>query len=323
MRAVPARAASSNAEPSEVFPALWICSCIGLAALTTTSAPIDELVGEFLRSITLFPRGPYIDGAIWTLVVEAVFYVLIWAVLWTKCFQKLDLVATVLGFASAIFLTVYGAAEFFQHLPFAANAASILGRFIFKISLLRYGVFFALGIFIWLSFEYGLTRRRKILMPIMVLFGMMEIAILAHSSTQQPTALSIALPILVWIAGVAALIASIHFQADISEKLAHHSDFVQKVGLMTFPLYLNHYTFGRVMVYSLVSSNLGRPLSFAIAFTVICGSSWLIMIFPERALQSGLRKLLDLNSLRAPPRQLEKPGFPAGFKQGAEPASAP
>lgn len=89
-----------------VFPALWICSCIGLAALAITSVPIDELVGEFLRSITLFPRGPYIDGAIWTLVVEAVFYVLIWAVLWTKFFQKLDLVATVLGFASAIFLTV-------------------------------------------------------------------------------------------------------------------------------------------------------------------------------------------------------------------------
>jgi hypothetical protein len=236
-----------------------------------------------------------------------------WAVLWTRRFERLDVVATALGIASAIFLAIYAIAEFSQHVPFAASTAVMLGRFVFKISLLRHGVFFSLGMLMWLSFEYGFTRNRKILMAVTALFGAVEIAALAHSSAEAPTAFAIIVPILVWAAGILALLASVHFQAAISEKFERYSDFVVKLGLMTFPLYLNHYTLGRVMVYSLVSSNLAAPISFAIAFTVICGSSWLIMIFPERMLQSRLRRLLGLSSgaERADPRQSEKQSLQA------------
>src|SRR3546814_13808220 len=36
---------------------------------------------RLLRAVTLFPKGPWIDGVIWTLTVEAVFYLVIFLIL--------------------------------------------------------------------------------------------------------------------------------------------------------------------------------------------------------------------------------------------------
>ena len=74
-----------------------------------------------------------------------------------------------------------------------------------------------------------------------------------------------------------------------------------KLGLLTFPLYLNHYTLGRVMVFSLISAHLARPAVMAISLGVVFGSSWLIMLIPEPAIQARLRKLLKLDASAAQP----------------------
>jgi peptidoglycan/LPS O-acetylase OafA/YrhL len=148
-------------------------------------------------------------------------------------------------------------------------------------------------------------------MMVVVIFGAVEISILAHSADRSASALLIASPVIIWGAGVAALFASVRFQAVIREKLQRQGRLVQRLGLMTFPLYLNHYSLGRVLVFSLVSSGLGEFSSFAIAFTLICGSSWLIMLYPEQMLQSALRRLFGLNSryLRESPKLSEISSF--------------
>src|SRR4051812_36390188 len=60
-----------------ILPALWICSILSFIARASTGESISSLTTALLNSVLLSPRGPYIDGVVWTLVVEGVFYALI------------------------------------------------------------------------------------------------------------------------------------------------------------------------------------------------------------------------------------------------------
>jgi peptidoglycan/LPS O-acetylase OafA/YrhL len=289
-----------------VFPALWICSLVSLVALATTSAPLGELLISFFHSIVLSPRGPYVDGVVWSLIVEAVFYLLIWLVLLSNRFHQLDRVAAALGIGSAVFLSIFGLAVLFQETPLAASMVGIFERFAFKVFLLRYGVFFALGMTLWLGFEYGFTRNRIILGWFSAVFGAVEIAIQAGSDSTQavfaasiPPFEAILIPVLVWSAGTIVLIASVFFRTEIGDLLKSRSVLVTRLGLLTFPLYLNHYTLGRVMTYGLISAHLARPAVFAISLGFIAVSSWFIMRVPEPAIQARLRKVLKLDASTA------------------------
>jgi peptidoglycan/LPS O-acetylase OafA/YrhL len=285
-----------------IFPALWVCSLVSLVALATTDTPLGERLVSFIHSIILSPRGPYVDGVVWSLIVEAVFYLLIWFVLLSKSFHQLDRVAATLGIASAVFLSIFSLAVIFQDTPQAASIVSIFERFVFKVFLLRYGVFFALGMILWLGFEYGFTRSRIVLGAFAAIFGAVEIGIQAGSDSTQavfasqiPLFEAIIVPILVWSVGMMALIASVFFRTQIGATLKPRSVLVTRLGLLTFPLYLNHYTLGRVVTYSLISAHLARPAALAISLSLVCGSSWLIMRIPEPAIQARLRKLLKLD----------------------------
>jgi peptidoglycan/LPS O-acetylase OafA/YrhL len=159
---------------------------------------------------------------------------------------------------------------------------------------------------LWLGFEYGFTRSRKILGFFMFGFGVVEIAIHAVSDDAQavfvsaiPTFEAAIIPIMVWVAGISILIASVFFRDEIGDILKPRRALVTKLGLMTFPLYLNHYTLGRVLIYSLISAHVGRPAVFAISLAVIFGSSWLVMTIPEPAIQARLRKFLRLDTSAA------------------------
>ena len=291
-----------------IFPALWVCSLVSLVALATTAGPTGELLLSFVHSVILSPRGPYLDGAIWSLIVEAVFYFLIWLVLLTRTFHHLDRIAAALGIASAVFLTAFGLAVLLGDVPIAARIVSVFDRFIFKILLLRYGVFFALGILLWLGFEYGFNRNRKIFRSNLCGVGVAEIALQAISETTQAVIVSAVspfeaavIPVAVWCAGMVILVLSVHFRVRIGELLKPRRALVTKLGLLTFPLYLNHYTLGRVMVYSLISAHLARPAVLVISLGFVFGSSWLIMLIPEPAIQAWLRKLLKLDASAAQP----------------------
>jgi peptidoglycan/LPS O-acetylase OafA/YrhL len=285
-----------------IFPALWICSCIAAAALATTSMSFGELSLLFLHSVILYPRGPYVDGVIWSLLVEAVFYLLIWLALLTNSFKRLDQIAEILGITSAIFLTIYGLAMLFQNVAATAHIVAILGGFTFRIILFRYGVFFALGMILWLGFEYGFTARRKGFGWLLGLFCAAEIAIQAEpDATQTALVYSVspvfagAVPILVWSLAMLALIASVAYRSDIGARLEDRRAWVKNLGLLTFPLYLNHYTIGRVMAYEMLSAHMPQPEVLLILLGIVFGSSWLIMKFAEPALRSGLSHLLKLD----------------------------
>jgi hypothetical protein len=148
----------------------------------------------------------------------------------------------------------------------------------------------------------GLVLNAKSLGFLCSVFGVVEIAIHAVSDVAQavfvsaiPTVEAAIIPIMVRVARISVLIASVFFRDEIGDILKPRRALVTKPGLMTFPLYLNHYTLGRVLIYSLISAHVGRPAVFAISLAVIFGSSWLIMTIPEPAIQARLRKFLRLD----------------------------
>ena len=87
-----------------IAPALWFFATISLlVTFLYSSATVETVLPMYLRSIVLFPRGPWIDGVYWTLTVEAVFYALICLLILSSWITRLQSIARaasmlVLGF---------------------------------------------------------------------------------------------------------------------------------------------------------------------------------------------------------------------------------
>jgi peptidoglycan/LPS O-acetylase OafA/YrhL len=275
-----------------VFPALWICTFLALAVLVASGQPASELLLPLLHSLILSPKGPYIDGVVWTLVVEAAFYGVMWAALLSGTIERVARIGVWLGVASATFLTIYGLTKLFADNPSFAELSSVLDRFTFRVLLLRHGVFFALGLLIWAGHTSGYSRARRLLIAIMTAFCVLEISFQYWSTANVPSVHAMLVPVGLWAASVAVLMASIRFARQLSDRFRDHRSLLIKFGLLTYPLYLNHYTLGRVMVFSLVSRGVPPSLSLVVVMVTILVSSWWIMIYAEPALQAALRRRL-------------------------------
>ena len=122
-----------------MFPTLWIAALISLAARWCWNEPLSELIPAFLRTVLLSPKGPYMDGVVWTLVVEAVFYLVVAVAVAASARgigtrAGLRRVAIVLGFASTAFNFANWWLSAVKH---SVSDAGVLGSFAFDLLLLR------------------------------------------------------------------------------------------------------------------------------------------------------------------------------------------
>ena len=287
-----------------VAPALWICTTLAFALQLTSGQPFNPLLAAYVRSLFLSPVGPYIDGVIWTLVVEAAFYLLIFATLLAGKFDRINRIAIGLGIASAIFLTIFAYAEFFHDIPVFAKIAAVCGRFYFKLLLLRHGVLFACGMLLWYGFEHGFSRLTLALIGVFVAFGAVEIVIQsaefdpiillrAEAGPSVPPLLNRAmLAVFIWMGGVSSLVLSVVFRSKIYRGFKNHGKLFRDIGLLTYPIYLNHFVLGMTIVPALFALGLERSLVFAISLATVLASSWFIMSLPERALRAVLLSII-------------------------------
>jgi len=57
---------------------LWTFTLLAfLTTLAYSAAPVDAAIARLWRSLVLFPTGPWLDGVLWTLTVEVIFYIVI------------------------------------------------------------------------------------------------------------------------------------------------------------------------------------------------------------------------------------------------------
>lgn len=196
-----------------LYPAAWVAATITLIVVGASG-------GEYLRSITLFPVGPWVDDVYWTLAVEIVFYSLVAIGVWRGV--SLRKLALGLGLYSAAFWALK-----------AANSAvglvdlSAIEDYEGFLLLLHDGVFFAIGMLLW--------QKRYSLMTLFVAVGIVAVFARSQAISEQG---AIVAP-LVWLAATVAVVLSAKLGGSWSART---------IGLMTYPLYLIHNEVGRVAV---------------------------------------------------------------------------
>ena len=267
-----------------ILPALWVSGLIAAAASLMIGLRPAAVAAELARSALLSPVGPYIDGVIWTLVVEAVFYLLIFASILTGLIRDIERLALTLGAASMAFIaTAVTANALAAESAGAASLADVLQRFPFKVLLLRHGVFFAAGMLLSSGYKHGFSPKRLAWIAALTVFCSLEICL------DRPGVRTDAACLGLWWTSLGVLLLSVSRAEPMIAAIGPRAGLVRSGGLLSYTLYLNHYTVGQALVLVLARAGLSGTPAMVASLSVIVFVSYVVMIVPERVLQRRLR----------------------------------
>lgn len=229
------------------------------------------------------PWEPWVDGVYWTLGIEIAFYSLIWLLIGFGRFMAIRYVAIFIGVISTIY--------WLPHSPLAALASTVPQRGL-QLLLVQHGMFFALGVFLWLQFIKGEGRNIG-WCALFLAGGCLQIAgENAHVNAAFGTRYGVLVPCLIWLCSVALLIVSVRFNHVLHRAPNYFLRMLKSAGLMTFPLYLMHQIGGAAVLGALVKSGVGRWS----ALTLVCLGSifaaWLVASYLEPLVQRVVKAML-------------------------------
>lgn len=299
-----------------LYPAVWICASISLAAyLTWSTVDQHELFARYLRSVTLWVRGPWMEGVYWSLAVEIVFYGLIFWALVASRIVRFTAIPWLLTVLSTIYSLPHTAPVFFEH----ELGAAFLGKIEWysSLTLMRYGAFFAVGIWLWLMNRAAMTPLRYAGLALAIGLGAFEIVWRAEGAPWEfaaHIAYPIWAPVLFWLCGV-ALIAAVAYaphafelRSDLGQRV------LRRIGLMTYPLFLVHAGIGTALIGVLTRAGLDRWTTLGIVIAAMLALAYVICAVFEVGLRKLLRMVLD-----AAERMLKRLAPRAGFLFTARP----
>jgi peptidoglycan/LPS O-acetylase OafA/YrhL len=270
-----------------LYPAVWICASLSLVALAI--ARQSGLPVKFLRSITLFPLGPWVDGVYWTLGVEMVFYALIFGLLLFRRFDRLPIALSVIGLASSAFWALW----MIEHIRGGSTLNTIsLNRYAI-ILLIPHGCFFAIGGMMWLCFFRQVTVWRLSLIAVCVAAGAVAIYSTAYprSLAGQGAGLGPLAPVAVWLFSLGLVAASVYWNAAITAKIGRFSA-TRTMGLATYPLYLIHDVIGALIMRLLVQAGVPGGLALTLAMAAAVGLA-IFTLGPENRVKRLIAPAID------------------------------
>jgi len=278
-----------------LLPAAWICASLTLLAVTLIAGtPLRDTIAPYLRALALWPEGPWIDGAYWSLGVEVVFYAVIFMLLATRRFSMLPWLAWGLTAASSLFLTVSllqlrGVIPDNRLLQFAtAHAESLL---------LRYGVFFAVGIWLWFASRRQMTPARWAGLALAVGFGGLEVWLRAYSMEVFEAPAARGQPVLglvvFWLLAPLAILVVTRWPEVFTPHSAAMRNGLRTLGRATYPLYLVQNVIGVGIARELVLWGMAPYAAVAAAIACVVLLGLVIAILPEVQVRRALSRLLD------------------------------
>jgi len=225
-----------------LYPAAFICSTIIIAL---QPAPL----ATYLRSIALYPAGPWVDIVYWTLPIEMAFYALIGVALWRR--WSLAKVALGLGIYSGMFWSA-------KILLFAFGIKFELPG----VLLGRFGAFFALGMLLY-------AKKHPFVAALLTALCLFEAASRSYSLDLGGAPFFVA-P-LIWFVTFIAILVCIRWNESAVRWL--RSIPTRTMGLMTYPFYLVHSAIGlaimRVLGFSWFTLVLGFAAALTLAFLIL------------------------------------------------------
>ena len=297
-----------------LLPAAWVCATITLTVRLMSGEPFSELDDNYLRSITLWPKGPWIGGVYWSLAIEVMFYALIFLLLLSRNFRRLPQLAWTLAIASAgyLLLTVLRRADlaatgdWFKLIEAQAEFFP-----------LRHGVFFALGIWLWMFSNRSLPKSAWLGMAIAAAFGFAEIGIRAWDVEGVETAAAAAgqpliAPMLIWLVAIGTLIACTRWPDRFIPRSHSGRGLLKLAGKVTYPLYLVHGIVGAAVVGWLVDLRAPPYVALLAGVTFVLALATVVALFAEPLARKPLRMLL--NAAEAGASKMKSLGFL--FRQG-------
>ena len=267
-----------------LMPAVWICSTFA-AAVCLAEASYPDLPVRFLKSLVLWPTGPWVDGVLWTLPVEAVFYGLVYLCL-LGMFPLGRLLRAIAGVSGCYWTSrLVGLSHpGFAAFGWASDAVATL-------SMLGFGCYFALGALIRETLIEGWSYERAAFLVISLAAGAVEIAFAGSNWAPDATVSWLPhaqklVPLAVWLGTVALMVVSVKANGAAWRRFALAAWTIRLLGLATYPIYLLHDPVGNALK---LAPALRSPL-VAAALTVV-----LSMIFAatvERWAQLALKSLV-------------------------------
>ncbi|MDQ3075147.1 MAG: acyltransferase [Pseudomonadota bacterium] len=266
---------------SRLYPAAWVCATVTMLVAFRPGIGLD-----YVRTLALWPIGPWVSGVYWTLAVEMAFYALVALVLAQRGSAALPRLAVAIGGVSTLYWIVRVVAE-------ARTGSSdwlfgSLNYFAGHLLLLRSGCMFALGMLIWDALDTADYRRWRLI----VAFGMCSfLSVYVRAATLATEAGSAAAPLLVppllWLAAVLMLAGAVVWNTTITALIGRHGALVRMLGLMTYPLYLIHSELGAAVLAR--TTAFGPWLSLLVAVVAVLLAAALVLPI-EAAIRRSLRR---------------------------------
>lgn len=279
------------ARVTRIAPALWFFSV--LSALVLLGCGVlgpGEAAVRLLRALVLFPVGPWIDGAVWTLVAEAVFYAGIFALIRTGLIGRMLGVTTALTGFNLVFWAAVLAGEaglLGDAGPALAQAAS---SYKLRVTLVTTNCYFVLG-----ASLYGLFMRRDVAGNAAVFVVNYAVCLIstyyaARSSIgvsefgQSPL-----VPAVLW--GGVTLATAVCVLARLGSG-ARFARFATVAGLLTYPLYLINQITGGLLLGLAYRSGMPPAAAVAVTAALCTALAGAFAVALERPLQQRLSKAL-------------------------------
>jgi exopolysaccharide production protein ExoZ len=275
-----------------LYPAAWVCATLTLLAWLIIGGE-SQLLERYLRSMSLWIKGPWIDGVYWTLAVEIAFYAIVFVLVAVRQFSRVHLLAWALSAASSAFLAVV-----------YARGYSPLFSFDF---MLPYGCHFSCGMFLWL----WSTNR---LSPAHSLTGASVAAGLGLAQVYLPFAPAGEAPLApAFIYGIGVLWVAISARKTNPPRFA---PLFRTVGLMTYPLYLLHDVVGIAAMRGLILHGVYPFIAMVGGLIFSVALSFLVCRYAEPLIRAPLRRTFDYAAAlpsfkRRPTRNSTELGRPA------------
>jgi peptidoglycan/LPS O-acetylase OafA/YrhL len=298
---------ASGASPGSFFqnrflrlmPAAWVCATITLVALIASGVPFNmDLAERYLRSLSLWFSGTWVDGVYWTLAIEIMFYALVFGLLVWRKFHRLNMLAWGLACISWIFLLFRYLDRPLSDLPamkWLVDVAEILP--------MKHGVYFALGIWLWMWANNRLSRVSAAGALVSVGFGFFEIGARAMEVQVEASAASgqpIIVPMLIWAAALAVIVIDARRPQTFAPSSKAARSIIILLGKTTYPLYLVHSVTGAALMHLLVAKGVAPYPALLVSISTMVVLAMAIAAFLEPRLRSvtgrALRKIGTLFS---------------------------
>lgn len=240
---------------SRLLPAIWLCATITLIIqVINHSHSYPYLLSYYLKSLILFPIGPWIDVVYWTLPIEVLFYSMIAALLYFHGLKYIRGLAVTIAAVSISCSVAQSNDVFF----------------------LSYGCCFSLGIAFWL-----LTKRLTLVDIILSLLFFLG-ALFQISRLRIYTEVEQIVALFIFSTAMIMMVFSLSMQKWIIENLPQRFlRMVRQVGLATYPLYLIHNVVGATLLRWIVSIGATETVSLWISVAFCVSLAFVISSFAE------------------------------------------